>query len=118
MLFTEDHIKGRPLRSVGALRATPHDADPQLRLAFNAGLPLPIPGGGFYFVFQAGEPRFRSYDLEGTLLFERSIQGPELDALLQSQPTTWPRRAGLATEIPVSGPSSGPPPSTPADNCG
>jgi hypothetical protein len=100
-LFTEYDIKGRPLRSVGALRATPHDADPQLRLALNAGLPLPIPGGGFYFVFQAGEPRFRKYDAKGALMFERAIQGLELDALLQSQPTTWPRRAGLAVEIPV-----------------
>jgi hypothetical protein len=101
-LFSEYDIRGRALRSVGTLRPTAHDGDEQLRLAFNAGLPVPIPGGGFYFVFQAGEPRFRKYDAAGTLLFERAIQGRELDALVQSQPTTWPERPGrTAREIPI-----------------
>jgi hypothetical protein len=101
-LITEYDIRGRALRSMGTLRSTAHDSDAQLRLAFNAGLPLPIPGGGFYFVFQAGEPRFRKYDAKGALVFERAIQGRELDALLQSQPTTWPRRAGRnASDIPI-----------------
>lgn len=101
-LLTEYDIRGRVLRAFGALRPTPHDADEQLRLAFNAGLPVPIPGGGSYFVFQTGEPRFRRYDASGTLLYERAVQGRELDALLQSQPTTWPRQAGrTAKDIPV-----------------
>jgi hypothetical protein len=101
-LVTEYDIRGGVVRSFGALRSTPHDADEQLRLAFNAGLPVPIPGGGFYFVFQTGEPRFRRYDASGGLVYERVIQGRELDPLLQSQPTTWPRRAGrAATEIPI-----------------
>lgn len=87
---------------MGTLRATGHDGDGQLRLAFNAGLPAPIPGGGFYFVFQTGEPRFRRYDAAGALVFERAIQGRELDALVQSQPTTWPKRPGVAgPELPV-----------------
>jgi hypothetical protein len=94
-LVSEYDIRGRALRSVGALRATAHDSDAQLRLAFNAGLPVPIPGGGLYFVFQTGEPRFRKYTAAGTLLFERVIQGRELDALVQAQPTTWPRRPGV-----------------------
>ena len=63
---------------------------------------MPIPGGGLYFVFQTGEPRFRRYNADGTLLFERAIQGRELDALVQSQPTTWPERPGRAArEIPI-----------------
>ena len=33
-------------------------------------------------MFQTGEPRFRKYDAGGTLLFERVIQGAELDASL------------------------------------
>jgi hypothetical protein len=101
-LFSEYDIRGRALRGVGTLRTTGHDGDEQLRLAFNAGLPVPVPGGGFYFVFQTGEPRFRKYTASGALLFERVIQGRELDSLVQSQPTTWPRRAGLgAREIPI-----------------
>ena len=46
----------------------------------NVGLPLGAPGGGFYFVFMAGVPMFRKYDAHGRLLFERHIEGPELDA--------------------------------------
>jgi hypothetical protein len=101
-LVSEYDIRGRALRSVGTPRATGHDGDAQLRLAFNAGLPVPIPGGGLYFVFQTGEPRFRKYNAAGTLVFERAIQGRELDALVQTQPTTWPRRPGVAVrDIPV-----------------
>lgn len=101
-LVSEYDIRGRAIRSVGTLRSTGHDGDAQLRLAFNAGLPVPLPGGGLYFVFQTGEPRFRKYDAAGGLVFERVIQGRELDALLQSQPTTWPRRPGAAVpEIPI-----------------
>jgi hypothetical protein len=101
-LITEYDLRGAALRSIGALRTTPHDADPQLRLAFNAGLPIPAPDG-MYFVFQTGEPRFRKYDASGQLVFERAIQGRELDALLQMQPTVWPGRSDAARDggIPV-----------------
>lgn len=101
-LVTEYDIRGTALRSVGTLRATSHDGDPQLRLAFNSGLPVPTPDNGFFFVFQTGEPRFRRYDSRGALVYERVIQGPELDPVIAAQPTTWPRRtvrAGL--EMPV-----------------
>lgn len=101
-LLTEYDIRGNAVGTWGHLRAMPHEPDEQLRLAFNAGLPVPAPDGGVYFVFQAGEPRFRRYDARGTLLYERAIQGPELDGLLQSLPTVWPRRPGRgAREIPV-----------------
>ena len=91
-LLTELDNRGFVLRSVGALRKTGHESDKDVHLAMNAGLPLAIPGGGFYFVFMAGVPAFRKYDANGRLLFERHIEGPELDGDLQTLPTTWPRR--------------------------
>ena len=101
-LVTEYDIRGQVLGSFGTLRLTPFDADAQLRLAFNASVLVPTPDGGLYVVFQAGEPRFRRYDAARRLLYERVIQGPELDGLLQSQPTVWPRRPGRGGgEIPV-----------------
>ena len=101
-LMTEYDVRGTALRSLGALRATVHDGDPQLRLAFNSGLPVPVRDNGFYFVFQTGEPRFRRYDAAGSLLYERVIQGPELDPVIAAQPTTWPRRTvRTGVEIPV-----------------
>jgi hypothetical protein len=91
-LLTELDNRGFVLRSVGALRKTGHESDNDVHMAMNAGLPLAIPGGGFYFVFMAGVPAFRKYDANGKLLFERHIEGPELDADVQALPTTWPRR--------------------------
>jgi hypothetical protein len=90
-LVTELAFDGSPVRAFGALRATGHERDTDLHLAFNAGLPLIDPTGGFYFVFQAGIPLFRKFDARGTLLFERHIEGPEVDEYLQTMPTSWPR---------------------------
>lgn len=105
-LITEYDVYGRALRTIGRLRATGHEADPQLHLAFNSGVPLAIPKsgasrGGFYFVFQAGVPAFQRYDEGGTLLWERRIQGRELDTLLAQQPSKWPRRTIGDNEIPL-----------------
>jgi hypothetical protein len=101
-LITEYDIRGTALRSFGSLRSTGHDNDPQLRLALNSGLPVPSPDNGFYFVFQTGEPRFRRYDASGALMYERVIQGPELDPVIAAQPTVWPRRTvRTGVEIPV-----------------
>jgi hypothetical protein len=36
--------------------------------------------------FLAGRPTFRKYDANGSLVFERLIQGSELDDFLASQP--------------------------------
>lgn len=91
-LFTEYSIAGYPQRSVGGLRATGHEADREIHLAMNAGLPLVDPTGGFFFVFLAGTPMFHKYDQSGALLFARYIQGAELDPYLAVQPTRWPRR--------------------------
>lgn len=98
-LVTEYSLEGQVRRSFGLPRATGYEAEKDLHAAFNTGLPLVNPAGGFYFVFQTGEPRLRKYSADGTLIFERVIQGPEVDALRATQPTSWPRRA--ATELPA-----------------
>ena len=43
-------------RSIGNLRRTGHEDDAEVHLALNSGIPLVDPTGGFYFVFQTGEP--------------------------------------------------------------
>lgn len=91
-LIAELAIDGNGLRQFGDLRRTGHEVDRDLHLALNIGLPLVDPTGGFYFVFQTGRPMFRKYDAAGVLLFERHIEGVELDAEIQTQPTSWPRR--------------------------
>jgi hypothetical protein len=83
---------GTLVRAFGQLRATGHEADANVHLALNTGLPLPDPTGGFYFVFVAGVPTFRKYDAKGALLFERHIEGPEMDPYLKTMPTRWPTR--------------------------
>ena len=91
-LFSEIDNSGAVVRHVGTLRKTGHESDADLHLAMNIGLPLADPAGGFYFVFMTGVPLFQKYDAKGTLVFERHIQGIELDANVQSLPTVWPRR--------------------------
>jgi hypothetical protein len=91
-LFTEFGLGGTPTRSIGTLRPTGHESEPDLHLALNSGLVLAIPGGGFYFVFQSGIPAYRRYDAQGQLVFERHIEGIELDPVMAALPTVWPRR--------------------------
>jgi hypothetical protein len=91
-LFTEYSLSGRPLRNVGRLRDTGFESDRPLHVALNAGLPLIDPTGGHYFVFLAGRPLFRKYDAKGTLVFERHIEGRELDDYVANMPTRWPSR--------------------------
>ena len=45
--------------------------------------------GGMFFVFQTGRPMIRKYDAEGQLQFERHIEGPELDPIIQRLPDRW-----------------------------
>ena len=99
-LITEIDTDGKAIRSIGLPRETGHESDPALHAAFNTGLPLVDPTGGFYFVFQTGAPMFRKYDVNGTLLFERHIEGVELDDALQSMPTSWPARAAGTNTLP------------------
>lgn len=100
-LMTEFGLGGTPTRSVGVLRPTGHEGDRPVHLALNAGLPLANPAGGFYFVFLAGVPMFRKYDASGRLLFERHIEGPELDATIQGLPTVWPTRIADGDRVPL-----------------
>jgi hypothetical protein len=103
-LFTEYSEAGYAMRSIGRLRQTGFEKDRDLHIAMNAGLPLVDPTGGFYYVFITGTPRFQKYDAKGTLLFERHIEGVELDAYLAAQPRQWPRRRIQDREVPFVAP--------------
>jgi hypothetical protein len=98
-LVTEYAVDGRFVRSFGELRPTGHEADRDVHLALNAGRIVVNPRGGFYYVFLGGTPLFRKFDTAGTLLFERHVQGTELDEYVKTRPTAWPKRSG--NEIPI-----------------
>jgi hypothetical protein len=100
-LFTEYSPGGYAQRSIGRLRTTGFEDDRDVHIAMNAGLPLVDPTGGFYYVFITGRPIFRKYSANGVLMFERHIEGRELDVLLDSQPTRWPRRRVQDREVPL-----------------
>ena len=100
-LLTEYGTRGAILRSMGTLRSTGQEADREVHLALNAGLALPEPGGGFYFVFLAGAPAFRRYGPSGDLVYERAIQGRELDPVVAALPQRWPRRRVEDRETPL-----------------
>ncbi|HSL23035.1 MAG TPA: hypothetical protein VK886_16005 [Vicinamibacterales bacterium] len=100
-LITEYGMSGTPLRTIGLLRATGHEHDRDVHLALNVGLTIVNPRGGFYFVFQTGVPLFRAYDGEGRLLFERHIEGPEVDQIVAALPTRWPRTMTPGGELPL-----------------
>ena len=104
-LIAEYATDGRPLRTFGNLRRTGHEGDAGLHLALNAGLVVANPAGGFFFVFLGGVPQFRKYDAAGRLIFERHVQGSELDGFVQSLPTTWARRKLDDGDVPIVLPS-------------
>ena len=104
-IVTEYSVTGATLRTIGSLRRTGHEDDPPLHIALNSGLPVIDPRGGFFFVFQTGEPAFRKYDAAGRLVFERRIQGREIDEFLSRLPTTWPRRRTGSGELPLVAPT-------------
>lgn len=104
-LISEYTLQGAVTRSIGALRATGFEDDRELHLALNSGIPLVDPSGGFYFVFQTGVPALRKYDGNGRLVFERRIEGREIDPVVATLPTTWRRRGGGNEEIPMVSPT-------------
>jgi hypothetical protein len=91
-LVTEYSVTGAVQRQIGVLRRTTAETDPEVHFAFNTALPLPARDGGTYVVFLSGPPMFRKYSADGTLEFERVIQGREIDQLVLQMPTQWPRR--------------------------
>jgi hypothetical protein len=100
-LVSELNVDGRTLRQFGLPRPTGQAPDPDLDALLNVGLPLINPAGGFYFVFQTGTPMFRKYDASGELLFERHIEGPELDAAISALPTEWRPRPPDEGRMPI-----------------
>lgn len=100
-LVTEYWLSGVPFRTFGNLRQTGQEHDREVHWALNTGLPLANPRGGYYFVFLTGQPRFRKYDKDGTLVFERIVQGREIDAVNASIPTVWPRREVGGQTLPL-----------------
>ena len=102
-LMSEYALDGTPVKSIGQLRKTGHESDRDLHFALNAGIPIADGNGGFYFVFMAGAPAFRKYDTAGELVFERVVQGRDIDPLIRAIPDRWPRRA--AGELPLVAPT-------------
>ncbi|MBW8861570.1 MAG: hypothetical protein JF601_04250 [Acidobacteria bacterium] len=100
-LITEYELNGGVHRTIGALRRTGHEDDRELHLALNSGIPLVDPTGGFYFVFQTGEPVIRKYDAAGQQVFERHIEGREIDELIANLPGSWPTRKTDEGEVPL-----------------
>ncbi len=99
-LITEYSPYGDLRRSFGPLRET-GQRDRDVQLLLNTGLPLFNPQGGYDFVFQTGTPLFQRYDRDGHLLFERHIEGREIDELIGRLPTEWPTRPPGSDEFPV-----------------
>jgi hypothetical protein len=103
-LVSELDVDGQTLRQFGLPRPTGQAPDADLEALLNVGLPLIDPTGGFYFVFQTGTPLFRKYDSSGALVFERHIEGPELDAEIGALPTEWRPRAPDEGRMPIAAP--------------
>ena len=104
-LVTEYALNGGAIRTFGHLRRTGHEDDPEVHLALNSGIPLIDPSGGFFFVFQTGEPVFRKYDAGGQLVFERRVHGREIDQFVGNLPTKWPKRQTSEGEVPLVAPT-------------
>ncbi len=100
-LITEYALNGGVNRTFGRLRRTGHEDDRDVHLALNSGIPLVDPYGGFFFVFQTGEPVFQKYDAAGQLVFERHVEGREIDQLVGRLPTEWPARHTSEGELPL-----------------
>jgi hypothetical protein len=100
-LVTEYLLSGTVLRLFGELRATGQEKDTAVHRALNVGIVLRIPQGGYYFVFLSGVPMFRKYAADGTLVFERHIEGIQMDPFVANMPRVWPRRRSGNSELPI-----------------
>ncbi len=99
-LITEYSRGGVAMRSIGRLRATGFEEDRDLHLALNVGVPLVDPTGGYFYVFLSGRPMFQKYGPDGRLMYERHIEGVEVDRYLAALPTRWPTRRVDDRELP------------------
>lgn len=104
-VIVEYNSDGSTARTFGELRRTGHEATPAIHLALNSGLVVSNPLGGIYFVFLAGVPQFRKYDAAGRLVFERHIEGVEIDNFVQHLPATWKTTRTEEGEMPLVLPS-------------
>ena len=104
-LIVEYNADGSTARIFGELRRTGHENEQTIHLAHNSGLVVSNPAGGWYFVFLAGVPQFRKYDAAGRLIFERHIEGIEIDRFVQTLPTMWKPMRTDEGEIPLVLPS-------------
>jgi hypothetical protein len=82
-LITEYALNGGVNRTVGRLRRTGHEEE------------------GSSSCSETGEPVLQKYDAAGQLVFERHIEGREIDALVAGLPTTWPTRQTSEGELPL-----------------
>jgi hypothetical protein len=103
-LITELDATGQTVRQIGELRPTGQSPNPDLDALLNIGVPVMAPDGGFYFVFETGVPMFRKYDATGAFVFERHIEGPELDPAVQRLPTVWRLDGPDAGALPIIAP--------------
>lgn len=92
-LIIQCSLHGHPFQTFGVFRRTGHETNLDLHLALNSGIPLVDPGGGFYFVFQAGVPLFQKYDARGNLISNGISRGR---SSTPSSPTC-PRRGRVGT---------------------
>ena len=104
-LITEYELRGGIKRTFGNLRHTGHEDDRDLHMALNSGIPLVDPTGGFFFIFQTGQPVLQKFNAQGKLVFQRAIQGREIDDFVGQLPTTWPRRKSEEGELPLVAPT-------------
>ena len=104
-LVSEYALDGRALRTFGELRRTGQEQDRDVHIALNLGRIVVNPRGGFYYVFLGGVPLFRKFDTTGKLIFERHIQGVELDDYVRNLPTRWVERRRASGELPIVMPS-------------
>lgn len=100
-LIVEHGLDGVSERAFGELRETGHEQDKPLHTVLNSGLVVVNPQGGFYYVFVAGRPAFRKYDALGRMVFERHIEGVQLDAYMRDRPRVWPKRAAGDGQLPL-----------------
>ena len=119
-LITEyDAARRRGPDASATCARTGHEDDRELHLALNSGIPLVDPTGGFFFVFQTGEPVFRKYDAAGQLRVRAAHAGAR-DRPARRQPADQLAEAADRAKARCrwSRRRSAPPRSTPPAICG